>query len=130
MYEVPSNYRNLMAEYSELVISGLKRKYRIFSSEQIEKKLLEEFTSIDSEYIEDMDVDYELESYLDEEDQLAYFVNDRIGEDFAVLDDFEGYVFCINEVEDFIQESERHKKAKSVKKQQTLKECNEVKLAA
>lgn len=130
MFEVPNNYFNLMSEYSQLVISGLKRKYRIFSPEQVEKKLLEEFTLIDSEFIESLDVSYELESYLDDEAQLVDFVNERIGEDFAVLEGFESYAFCIHEVEDFIHESERYTKEKSQQKPQIIKGVNEVKLAA
>ena len=127
MFEVPTKQYNLMAEYTELVISGLKRKYRVFSLDQIEQNLLNELSPINNEYIENMDVDYELNSF----DNFESFIEDRIGVDFVVLDDFQDYAFCIYEVDDFITETERLKNVKSSSKQQiTIKELNENKLAA
>jgi len=124
MFEVQRQHCSLMTDYTNLVISGLKRKYKIFSPEQIEEKLLSEFTPIDEDYVFDMDADYELMSLND----VQEFIEDRIGEDFVVLDDFEDYVFCIHEVDDFLSEVERLEKAQS--KQKQIKEFYEEKLAA
>ena len=126
MFEIQTKHYNLMTEYTELVLSGLKRKYKIFSLEQIEKKLLSEFTPIDEDYVYDMDVEYELGSF----DSVESFIEDRIGEDFVVLDDFEDYAFCIHEIDDFITETKKLKLAKSEKKQSTMKELDEDQVAA
>jgi hypothetical protein len=124
MFEVQKQHYSLMTDYTKLVISGLKRKYKIFSPEQIEEKLLSEFTPIDEDYVFDMDADYQLMSFKD----VKEFIEDRIGEDFVVLDEFENYAFCIHEVDDFLTEVERLEKAQS--KQKQIKEFYEEKLAA
>ena len=124
MFEVQKQHYSLMTDYTKLVISGLKKKYKIFSPEQVEEKLLSEFTPIDEDYVFDMDADYQLMSFKD----VKEFIEDRIGEDFVVLDDFEDYAFCIHEVDDFLAEVERLEKSQS--KQKQIKEFYEEKLAA
>ena len=126
MIEVQPQHYSLMADYTNLVIKGLKKKYTLFSPEQIEGKLLSEFTPIDENYVFDMDADYELMSF----NEVQEFIEDRIGEDFVVLNGFEEYAFCIHEVDDFLTKIERLDEAQSKKQQKQMKEFYEEKLAA
>lgn len=126
MFEVQPQHYSLMADYTNLVIRGLKKKYKVFSPEQIEEKLLSEFTPIDEDYVFDMDADYELISFK----EMREFIEGRIGEDFVILDGFEEYAFCIHEVDDFLTEVERLDEAQSKKQQKQKKEFYEEKLAA
>lgn len=113
MFETQNDQMSLMADYKKLIFEGLKLKYVDADDDELSEMLLHdcEAKTIEdlSEYLED---DFETDLFFDPDDaeSIKVFVEERIGEDFLVLEDFEDYIFCIHEVDDFLTETDRLRK--------------------
>ena len=109
MFEIPADQMSLMEDYKRLIFEGLKLKYVGADDDELSEMLLhdcEAKTVCDlSESIED---DFKTDLFFDCEDvdSVKSFVEDRIGEDFLVLEDFEDYIFCIHTADDFLTDTE------------------------
>ena len=122
-----------MEEYKELIIEGLKMKHNISSCALLKEKFITELEPFDLEGVEEEAQDnFEQELFFDSSDEevIKCFVEERIGEDFLVLEGFEGYVLCIHKADDFLTESSQLKNMKENKQILTRESVDEYKIAA
>jgi len=115
VFEIPADQISLMENYKRLIFEGLKLKCNGADDDELNEMLIHECeakTTCDlGDFIED---DFGTDLFFDSDDaeSIKFFVEERIGEDFLVLEDFEAYVFCIHTVDDFLTETDRLKSKK------------------
>jgi len=115
VFEIPTDQMSLTEDYKKLIFEGLKLKYVGADDNELSEMLTHDCEAMTIENLsESIEDDFETDLFFDPEDaeSIKVFVEERVGEDFLVLENFEDYVFCIHTVDDFLTETDRLKSKK------------------